>query len=62
MISSQNVNNALTILRYKSFKKRSRERSKQQNADKSFKKRSRERSKQQNADNTTTTSTQNEEL
>jgi hypothetical protein len=45
MINSQNVSNALTVLRYKSFEKRSRE-----------------RSKQQNADNTTTTSTQNEEL
>jgi hypothetical protein len=45
MISSQDVNNALTILRYKSFEKKSRE-----------------RSRQQNADNTTTTSTQNEEL
>ncbi len=33
MISSQNVNNALTTLRYKSFEKRSRERSRQQNAD-----------------------------
>jgi DNA primase large subunit len=33
MISSQNVNNALTIFRYKSFEKKSRERSKQQNAD-----------------------------
>jgi hypothetical protein len=33
MISNQNVNNALTILRYKSSKKKSRERSRQQNAD-----------------------------
>jgi hypothetical protein len=32
MINSQNVNNALTILRYRSFEKRSRERSRQQNA------------------------------
>jgi hypothetical protein len=32
MISNQDVNNALTILRYKSFEKKSRERSKQQNA------------------------------
>jgi hypothetical protein len=33
MIDNQDVNNALTILRYKSFEKKSRERSKQQNAD-----------------------------
>ncbi len=33
MISNQNVNNALTIFRYKSFEKKSRERLKQQNAD-----------------------------
>jgi hypothetical protein len=45
MISSQDVSNALTALRYRSFEKKSRE-----------------RSRQQNADNTTTTSTQNEEL
>jgi hypothetical protein len=32
MISSQNVNNALTALRYKFFEKKSRERSRQQNA------------------------------
>ncbi len=45
VISSQEVNNALTILRYRSSEKKSRE-----------------RSKQLNADNTTTASTQNEEL
>jgi hypothetical protein len=33
MISSQDVNNALTVFRYKSFEKKSRERSRQQNAD-----------------------------
>jgi hypothetical protein len=33
MINSQNVNHALTILRYKSFEKKLRERSRQQNAD-----------------------------
>jgi hypothetical protein len=32
MISSQEINNALTILRYRSFEKKSRERSRQQNA------------------------------
>ncbi len=32
MISNQNVNNALAVLRYKSFEKKSRERSRQQNA------------------------------
>jgi hypothetical protein len=45
VISSQEVNNALTILRYRSSEKRSRK-----------------RFKQLNADNTTTASTQNEEL
>jgi hypothetical protein len=45
MISSQEVNNALTILRYRSSEKKSRK-----------------RFKQLNANNTTTTSTQNEEL
>jgi hypothetical protein len=33
MISSQDVNNALTTLRYRFFEKKSRERSRQQNAD-----------------------------
>ncbi len=33
MISSQKINNTLTILRYKSFKKKSRKRFKQLNAD-----------------------------
>ncbi len=33
MISNQNINNALTIFRYKYFEKKSRERSRQQNAD-----------------------------
>jgi hypothetical protein len=32
MINNQDINNALTIFRYKSFEKRSRERSRQQNA------------------------------
>ncbi len=45
MISSQEVNNALTILRYRSFEKKSRE-----------------RFKQLNTNNTSTASTQNEEL
>jgi ribosomal protein L22 len=33
MINNQEINNALTILRYKSFKKKSRKRFKQLNAD-----------------------------
>jgi hypothetical protein len=33
IISNQEINNALTIFQYRSFEKRSRERSRQQNAD-----------------------------